>query len=129
MAAIRKYNSYCKILEEVQPTDKDIPVPRPLPTDLTELRNGNSDLMEDVWITPMADKKVRWLEEPDVRKGIHAMLKQQRCVEERRRLGTEADNLCRWFGEEICALELALQRSECTSIHLDVMAHQLRITQ
>ena len=66
----------------------------------------------------MPGKKARWLEEPEVREGIRAVLKQQRCLEERRRLGIEADNLCRWFGEEICAVELALRCPECRSIQL-----------
>lgn len=111
------------MLEDLQPTDKDIPVPQPLPTDLTQLRNSNSDLMEDVWTSPLPDKKVRWLEEPKVREGIRAMLKQQRCLEERRRLGGEADNLCRWFGEELCAVELALRRPECELVDVYVVIH------
>ena len=117
LAAIRKYNGYCKILQDSRPPNRDIPVPQPLPTDLTELRNNNADLMEDVWITPMREKKARWLEESEVREGIRAMLKQQRCLEERRRLGIEADNLCWWFGEELCAVELALRHAECRSIY------------
>ena len=59
--------------------------------------------MEDVWITPMREK-AQWLEESEVREGIRAMLKQRRCLEERVCLGIEADNLCRWFGEELCAM-------------------------
>ncbi|KIL60922.1 hypothetical protein M378DRAFT_1061934 [Amanita muscaria Koide BX008] len=117
-AAIRKYNNYCQKLADLRPPDNDIPVPRPLPTDLTQLRNNNSELMEDVWISPTPNKKVRWLDEPEVREGIRAMLKQQRCLEERRRLGVEADNLCRWFGEELCAVELALRRPEYAHFHI-----------
>ena len=113
LSAIRKYNNYCKVLEDLRPPDKDIPIPQLLPADLTQLRNNNSKLMEDVWIGPMTDQKMRWLEEPEVSKGIKAMLKQQQCLEERRRLGIEADNLCQWFGEELCAVELALRCPEC----------------
>jgi len=36
------------------------------------------------------------------------MLKVDHCLEERRRLGQEADNLCRWFGRELLALEAAV---------------------
>jgi hypothetical protein len=37
------------------------------------------------------------------------MLKIDRCTEEYRRIGIEADNLCRWFGQELAAIELAIQ--------------------
>jgi hypothetical protein len=30
-----------------------------------------------------------------------------------RHLGNEADNLCRWFGEELCAVKVALRCPEC----------------
>jgi len=45
------------------------------------------------------------------------MLKQDRCLEEQRRLGIEADNLCRWYGNELAAIELTLRtpESECLS--------------
>lgn len=35
------------------------------------------------------------------------MLQLDHCIEERWRLGLEADNLCRWFGCEILAAEIA----------------------
>jgi hypothetical protein len=41
--------------------------------------------------------------------GIQAMLKVDRCLEEHWRLGREADNLCRWFGQELVVVKLALQ--------------------
>ena len=53
-------------------------------------------------------KYLGWLEDVDVREGIRAVLKMDRCLEERRRLGLEADNLCRWFGHELSAVEVAL---------------------
>lgn len=64
--------------------------------------------MEDVWITRSKEATPAWLENLDVREGIRAMLKVDRCLEERRRLGVEADNLLQWFGRELCALELAI---------------------
>ncbi|KAG6369026.1 hypothetical protein JVT61DRAFT_1972 [Boletus reticuloceps] len=47
------------------------------------------------------------------------MLKLERCLEEQRRLGTEADNLCRWYGDELAVLELSLHtpRSEFSPIY------------
>jgi len=108
MAAIRKFNRYCETLESLHQPSWSIPIPRPLPTGLAALRNG-SDLQEDVWITPSDGKLPRWLDDSDVRDGIRAMLKVDRCSEERQRLRIEADNLCRWFGRELAAVELALR--------------------
>jgi hypothetical protein len=112
MAAIRKYNKYCQTLETLYKPAWSIPLPRPLPTELATLRDS-SDLMEDVWIMPSAGDIPLWLEDADVREGIRAMLKLDRCLEEWRRLGIEADNLCRWFGCELAAVELALLTPAC----------------
>ncbi|KIK31983.1 hypothetical protein CY34DRAFT_102411, partial [Suillus luteus UH-Slu-Lm8-n1] len=108
LAALRKFNGYCEQLEELYEPDCSIPLPTPLPTKLNELRNDQT-LMEDIWITPSVGDVPRWLDDQDVRDGIRAMLKRDRCIEEQRRLGLEADNLCRWFGDELAAIELALQ--------------------
>jgi hypothetical protein len=113
LSAIRKYNTYCQTLEELRPLESIIIIPRPLPTDLAKLRGEDSDLMEDVWVSLLTEGRPRWLDEQQVRDGIRAMIKRERCLEERRRLGLEADNLCRWFGQELCSLELAIRRSEC----------------
>jgi hypothetical protein len=107
ITAIRKYNKYCEHLEELSEPDCSFPVPRPLPTNLTALRD-DSDLMEDVWVAPPEDTIPLWLDNTNIRKGIQAMLKRDRCLEEQRRLEMEADNLCRWFGRELLAVELAL---------------------
>ncbi|KAG2344746.1 hypothetical protein BDR05DRAFT_947110, partial [Suillus weaverae] len=107
MAALCKFNAYCEHLEALYDLHCGIPLPTPLPTRLTNLRNDQS-LMEDIWITPSTGKVPRWLDDQDVHNGIRAMLKRDRCVEEQQHLGLEADNLCRWFGNELSALELAL---------------------
>lgn len=107
MNAIRKFNRYCELLESLYKPEWNIPLPEPLPTQLAILRDS-SQLMEDVWITRSQHEVPRWLEDGDVREGIRAVLKVDRCGEERRRLGMEADNLCRWFGRELCAIEVAL---------------------
>jgi hypothetical protein len=83
----------------------------PLPTKLNELHNDQT-LMEDIWITPSVGEVPHWLDDQDIHDGIHTMLKCNRCIEEQRRLGLEADNLCRWFGDELAAIELALQLPE-----------------
>ncbi|KAH0832248.1 hypothetical protein J3R83DRAFT_13222, partial [Lanmaoa asiatica] len=108
MSAIRKYNIYCQQLEALYDPSWSIPLPTPLPTKLNDLRNHQS-LMEDVWITPSVGHIPRWMEDEDVRSGIRAMLKGDRCLEEQLRLGMEADNLCRWFGDELATVELALR--------------------
>ncbi|KAG2744422.1 hypothetical protein P692DRAFT_201808444 [Suillus brevipes Sb2] len=107
MTALRKFNAYCERLEELYDPAYGIPLPMPLPTKLNDLRNDQS-LMEDVWITPSTGNVPRWLQDQDIRDGICAMLKRDRCIEEQRCLGLEADNLCRWFGDELLAIELAL---------------------
>ncbi|KAF8131913.1 hypothetical protein EV363DRAFT_1449621 [Boletus edulis] len=117
MAAIRKYNGYCTQLEELHDATWFIPLPKPLPTKLNELRNHES-LMEDVWITPTIGEIPRWMNDQVVRGGIRAMLKRDRCVEEQQRLGMEADNLCRWYGNELAAVELALRLPENKLIYL-----------
>lgn len=84
-----------------------IPIPKPLPTTIHQLKE-TSHLMEDVWIEPTSGPIPRWLESLDVREGIRAMLKLDRCKEERVRLGKEADNMCRWFGNELKNTHLAM---------------------
>ncbi|KAG2123258.1 hypothetical protein DEU56DRAFT_917566 [Suillus clintonianus] len=107
MTAIRKFNSYCEHLDTLYDPSWGIPLPMALPTKLADLRNDQA-LMEDVWIAPSAGNIPRWLDDSDVRDGIRALLKHDRCQEERQRLSIEADNLCRYFGDELAALELAL---------------------
>lgn len=113
MTAIRKFNSYCERLELLHDPTWNIPLPTPLPTKLAELR-GDQTLMQDVWITPSIGEVPRWLEDSDIRDGIRALLKRDRCQEEQTRLVMEADNLCRFFWEELTALKLSLRLPEST---------------
>ncbi|KAI6026008.1 hypothetical protein EDC04DRAFT_2930447 [Pisolithus marmoratus] len=73
MAAIHKYNAYCEQLSQLYDCSWAIPLPSSLPTKLTPC----------------------WLEDADVRDGIRALLKRERCLEEQRCLGLEADNIQR----------------------------------
>ncbi|KAI0628590.1 hypothetical protein C8Q77DRAFT_1067705 [Trametes polyzona] len=107
-AAIRKFNGYCDQLATMHQAEWNLPLPQPLPTELAILRDDSS-LLADVWITPSPTAVPRWLQDSTVRNGIRAMLTLDRCLEERRRLGDEADNLCRWYGRELAAVELALR--------------------
>lgn len=70
--------------------------------------------MEDVWITPSESTVPRWLENVDIRNGIRAMQKVDRCTEEAVRLCREANNMCLWFAAEATAVRqaLAAPRSE-----------------
>jgi hypothetical protein len=117
MTAIRKFNSYCEHLESIFDLSWGVPLPTPLPTKLADLRKDQT-LMEDVWITPSVGDVPRWIEDTDVRDGIQALLKRERCREEQHRIGHEADNLCRWFGAELTALELALRSPTSKQFHL-----------
>jgi hypothetical protein len=128
LSAIRKFNKYCSTLENLYDPACGIPLPLPLPTRLSELRD-NSNLMEDIWITPSPQELPRWLEDQEVCKGIQAMLKVDRCAEEYRRLEKEADNLCRWWGQEIAAVELVLRLPECLfSLSIPLASKDVLIT-
>ncbi len=70
--------------------------------------------MEDVWITPSNESQLpRWLEDMDVRNGIRALLKLDRCREECQRLELESQNMCRWYGHKLMSIEVALRLPEC----------------
>jgi len=112
MSAIRKFNNYCLHLEELYDPSYAIPLPTPLLTKLAELCNDQT-LFEDIWITCSQGEIPLWLKDCEVRLGIRALLKLDRCHEEQLRLGMEADNLCRWYGNELCAVEFALRQPQC----------------
>jgi len=111
MSSICKFNAYCECLAELYDASSGIPLPSPLPMKLTELQNDQS-LLQDVWVTPSIGEVPRWLEDVDVRDGIRAMLKSDRCLEGQCHLGIEANNMCQWFSCELCAVELAIQQQE-----------------
>jgi len=117
MSTIRKFNLYCEQLERLYDPTSSIPLPTPLLTKLNKLRNHQS-LMEDMWISPSIGEIPCWIDNQDVRTGICAMLKCNQCLEECRRLGMEADNLCCWYGTELAAVELALRTPESMSSKL-----------
>jgi len=107
LLAIKRFNKYCSQLATLHHSEWSIPLPEPLLTGLTALCASDT-LMEDVWISPAISEVPRWLEDSDICDGIHALLKLDRCHEEWQQLSLEAENLCRWFGEEFAAVECAL---------------------
>ncbi|PPQ70113.1 hypothetical protein CVT26_013398 [Gymnopilus dilepis] len=127
MSAIRKYNAHCTTLERLYNPACNIPLPQPLPTKLSELRD-NSTLMEDVWTTA-SDKSPLWLEDADVKSGIHAMLRKERSLEEKRRLKDEAENLLTWLTRELQAVELALRQTSNALINVPLTRHRDRMLQ
>ncbi|KAG6899356.1 hypothetical protein C0993_010997 [Termitomyces sp. T159_Od127] len=124
MAGLRKYNDICATLAAMYKPEWAVPLPEPLPTELQPLRDASS-LMEDVWISRPMEEVPRWLSDKEVREGIRAMLKTDRCAEERRRLEVEAANLSRWFGRELAAVEVALI-DPSTDVHVRVPLQQRR---
>ena len=113
MTAIRKFNNYTDELHQQYKPEWNFPLPDPLPAELGPLREDGS-LLADVWVTrlPESTAMPKWLEDPQVRTGIRAVLEKDRCLEELRRLGREADNLCRSYGRELAAVELAMRSAQ-----------------
>ncbi|KAJ8089562.1 hypothetical protein PM082_014818 [Marasmius tenuissimus] len=102
---IRRYNQFCAYLSTNYQPQYKIPVPKELPLTLTSLRDmETSHLFEDVWISA-SETPPRWLVDKGVRAGIRALLTLDRAAEERLRLATEANNMCRWFRTELLALK------------------------
>lgn len=117
MATIQKYNMYCTQLQDLHDTSWFIPLFKPLLTKFNELWNHES-LMEDVWISPAVGHIPCWMDNKSVHDGIQVMLRCDYCLEEWRRLGMEADNLCCWYGFELTAVELVLCISQSKSLHV-----------
>jgi hypothetical protein len=107
--SINRFNKYTEQLRSLKQPSWNILIPAKLPTNLLELRD-ESDIMEDIWLAPTSDflkPLPAWMVNPNVRKGIKALVKLERCVEEREHIDIESKNLANWFFEELCALELA----------------------
>lgn len=106
--AIRKFNKYRAEMAKLYDVAWNFPLPDPLPEELSTMREDPS-LLTDVWVTRVSSTIPRWLNDPDVRRGIRSVLAKDRCEEERRRLEMEAENMCRSFRIDLAAVELALR--------------------
>jgi hypothetical protein len=80
-----------------------------LPLALNDLQD-DPHLMDDIWTTPTMGAIPRWLEDADVRRGVCAMLKRDRCLEElcRLKIEPEALNLSQFLETELAAIETTL---------------------
>ncbi|KAF7299371.1 hypothetical protein MIND_00886400 [Mycena indigotica] len=115
--ALKKFNAYCSEFELLRPSDCLIPVPQPLPTQLSALRADES-LHEDVWITPTEGRPPRWLDDEDVRQGIRCLHTLDRCREEALRLRMEKENLHRWLESEVRVVTYALEHCQDALVQL-----------
>ncbi|KAH6901160.1 hypothetical protein BKA70DRAFT_1114978, partial [Coprinopsis sp. MPI-PUGE-AT-0042] len=105
--AIKRFNKKVDELNTLYKPEWNLPLPEKLPTDLGKLKD-DPNLLTDVWISTSTEEVPPWLSDPEVREAIAAMHAHDRCLEERIRLGYEADNMCRWFRNEFLAVEVAL---------------------
>ncbi|KAJ7482778.1 hypothetical protein FB451DRAFT_1129761 [Mycena latifolia] len=107
LRSIAKFNGYCADLERLRPPGCKIPVPSPLSTQMSGLRDDPS-LHEDVWITPSEGQIPRWLNDSDVRDGIRALHSADRCAEEAARLNIERQNMATWLKQELLIVAAAI---------------------
>ncbi|KAJ7818955.1 hypothetical protein B0H14DRAFT_3473409 [Mycena olivaceomarginata] len=117
LKAINKFNSHCANLERLRPPGCSIPIPHPLPTKLSILREDAS-LHEDVWLTPSEGEIPRWLDDADVRDGIRALHTFDRCQEEAQRLHIERRNLTEWLSHELTVVEQAMETNKDPCLEL-----------
>ncbi|KAJ7139121.1 hypothetical protein C8R44DRAFT_827907 [Mycena epipterygia] len=127
LRSIAKFNGYCADLERLRPPGCTIPVPSPLSTQLNGLRDDPS-LHEDVWITPTEGQIPRWLNDSDVRDGIHALHSADRCAEESQRLNMERANLVNWLNKELSIVTAAINTltDSCLSLELQLRREKLQ---
>ncbi|EJF60371.1 hypothetical protein DICSQDRAFT_147842 [Dichomitus squalens LYAD-421 SS1] len=108
MTAIRKFNKYRAELAKLHDPAWNFPLPNSLPEELNAPRD-DVGLLTDVWVTRVSPTVPRWLDDTDIRTGIRAVLAKDRCEEEHRTLEMEANNLCRTYGLNLAAVELAIR--------------------
>ncbi|KAJ6469415.1 hypothetical protein C8R45DRAFT_837134 [Mycena sanguinolenta] len=120
---IHRFNENCAKLEDLCPVGCRIPLPAPLPTQLTALR-ADPTLHEDVCISPSLGQIPRWLNDDDVRDGIRSLHIIDRCREEAFRLNLDHANLRLWLDEELSIVETALASHSDTSIGLPLQERQ-----
>lgn len=61
-------------------------------------------------------KAPAWMEGPETRRGIHALLQFDHCSEEMERLPLGSDNMLRWFCGELLATDIAIRLRQSESL-------------
>ncbi|KAH6907830.1 hypothetical protein BKA70DRAFT_1104358 [Coprinopsis sp. MPI-PUGE-AT-0042] len=123
-SAIHRFNKKIEQLKSLYQAEWKIPLPEKLPTDLGKLKDDPS-LLTDVWTSTSAGEEVPpWLSDPEVRDAIASMHAEDRCSEERIRVGIEADNMIRWFRKEFLATEVALRLETSTPIAFAILRYR-----
>ncbi|KAJ6578348.1 hypothetical protein B0H19DRAFT_1253593 [Mycena capillaripes] len=103
-----RFNENCAKLETLCPVGCRIPIPVPLPTQLTALRSDPS-LHEDVCISPSPGRILRWLNDDD---------------DEAAHLNLDRANLRLWLDEELSIVDNALFSHSDISLTLPVQERQ-----
>ena len=105
---IKKYNTQCKLINELAGANPTFPLPQPLPTEIGKLRE-HDDLTVDVWVGSANEQDApEWLKNAKVRDGIRNQLKQDRSQEELIRLRKEANNMLRWYYHQLLLIQISL---------------------
>jgi phage tail protein X len=84
--AVVHYNRDCAKLAKMCPKGCFIPLPKPLPTTLAQLK-ACPELMESVWIEPVDSEKQCCIFKANICNGICAVHQINQCAEEALRLG------------------------------------------
>ncbi|EJD38609.1 hypothetical protein AURDEDRAFT_40538, partial [Auricularia subglabra TFB-10046 SS5] len=105
-AQVSKYNGYVDQMRTLAAQGKKPPGRAPLPRKLDAKKLFKLDVDDDIWqedpgLGPQdEDALPRWQTDEDVKRGIVALLEEDRCIEELERLNHEVDALAKWWLEE-----------------------------
>lgn len=109
--SIQRYNKLCERLALLRPVGSNFPLPLPLSTDLTLVRDDGSYL-QDVFLSHNVGPAPAWISDPTLRNAIRAMHVLDRCNEEQVRLRNEAQNFTSWLADEIAAVYAAIHQPQ-----------------
>ncbi|KAJ2915403.1 hypothetical protein MD484_g5010, partial [Candolleomyces efflorescens] len=102
--SLRRFNELCARAQKCYKPEWNIPLPQPLPEDITKLK-ADPGLLEDVWISAAPLTTYKWLYDSDI----------------------QLDNLCRWFGQEMRSVEMALVLPENRPFLVVLNHHRSRL--
>ena len=110
---INEYNACCDQIESLASIPPRIPVLSKLPTIISKLKE-DKNLFIDVQVCIDGlemEEEPLWMKDW-VRKAMKDYQITQRVVEEKRRLGKEAENLLQRYAQELTVAEIALRSSK-----------------